>query len=227
MTQSAVKFRTLGELRKQLQTRIGGVAGISFSLSALDTYLQDAQKFWYDLVDWKHLYTTTEYPIVRGSVFYDLPEGVNLEKIKGIWIKEDGYWHQLREGITVQMRNFDNTAYLRHYEIGWNNTAADENWKLQIELFPAPKEDTQIRYEYIRGLLDFENVDDVASIPDDLILLHATLHAKLHYRQPDAPIYEKDLDRQVAFYRARHRKKAVIGEKRPIDLTYAYPPKWD
>ncbi len=228
MTTSATPFRTLESLRTELQARIGGAAGISFAKPILDSFLQRAQEALYDVCEWKHLRASKEIIVADGSIWYDLPPDCNLERIEGVWIKSSGAWLALREGITVQQRNFSTPADPCRYEIRWNADAANA-WKVQIELHPEPIVDSQLRIEYVRALLPFVDDDHVASIPAGPLFLHALTNAKLHYRQPDGPQYAQQLEAMLLELKGRHRRATVVTPRRESrvldeDLGYLLPP---
>jgi hypothetical protein len=51
-----------------------------------------------------------------------------------------------------------------------------------------------IRFWFIKDLSPFVGNDDPATLDDELILLHAVANAKAHYRQPDAQVYQGQLN---------------------------------
>lgn len=225
MTRSSIKFRTLESLRNEVQTRIGAAASTAFGAELIDSFVQDAQRQLYALCDWKHLRSAAEIPIVADHYWYDLPDGCNLERIEGVWIKLSNLWQPLCEGIEIGDRNWL-TGDPRRYDVRWNDSAPAQTWNVQIEIFPEPKYDTVVRVEYMRECGRFEEPEDTASIPDSAIFLHALTSAKLHFRQPDGPAYQTQLNVLVSRLKSEHRREKVIRPQGPpMDLTYAYPPR--
>lgn len=228
MTFSGSKFRTLGKLRDDVQARIGAVATTAFGDNLIESFLIDAQNQLYELCEWKHLRASAEKEIVAGHVWYDLPDDCNLEKITGIWIKRQGRYVPMHEGISVSDRNWQIGDPCR-YDIQWNSAAPDGEWKVQAEIFPPPTYDTTLRIEYTRSLLPFSEPDHEASIPDSAIFLHALTNAKLHFRQPDGPAYQTQLNAMVGKLKSEHRRQKVFGPARvvtdPMAAAYIYPPR--
>lgn len=228
MTFSGTPPRTLESLRTELQARIGGAAGISFNKPILDSFLRGAQEALYEAVVWKHLRASKVIEVESGSVWYDLPADCNLERIEGVWIKASGSWLAMREGITVQHRNFATPADPCRYEIAWNQGSVS-GWPVQIEVHPEPIVDTQLRIEYVRALLPFFADSHVASIPTEPLFLHALTNAKLHYRQPDGPQYATQLEAMMLELRGKHRRATVVTPRRESrvldeDVPYSLPP---
>jgi hypothetical protein len=216
-------------LRTELQVRIGGAAVISFAKPILDSFLQRAQEALYEVGEWKHLRASAVIDVADGSIWYDLPTDCNLERIEGVWILSWGAWLALREGISVQQRNFSAPADPCRYEIRWNADAVNPSWKVQIELHPEPIVDSKLRIEYVRSLLPFTEDSHVASIPTGPLFLHALTNAKLHYRQPDGPQYAQQLEAMLLDLKGRHRRATVVtprSERRVLDedVPYLLPP---
>jgi hypothetical protein len=55
----------------------------------------------------------------------------------------------------------------------------------------------------VKDLEDFSDASDVATLDDEMILLHALANAKAHYRQPDAETYKGQLDSLLASLRGQ------------------------
>lgn len=228
MTRSVQPFRTLESLRTELQARIGAAAGIAFAKPLLDSFLRGAQEALYELVPWKHLRAVAEIPVANGSVWYDLPEDCDLERIESVSVLYGNTWLSLREGIDLAHRNHATPGTPCRYEIRWNESSTAA-WPVQVELYPVPVLDGMLRIEYQRTCLPFTADNHEASIPTGPLFLHALTNAKLHYRQPDGPAYAKQLEAMLTALRAGHRRASVVVPRRSPrmldeDKGYCLPP---
>jgi hypothetical protein len=229
MTFSSAPFRTLESLRTELAARVGGMAGVSFGHPILTSFLQGAQEALYEIGQWRHLRSHAEIAVSAGSVWYDLPDDCNVEKIGLVAHRISGTWVPLHEGIELRHRNFSAPGQPSRYDVSWNPDAVAPAWKVQIELHPQPIAATTVRIEYTRSLLPFFLDDHVASIPTGPLFLHALANAKQHFRQPDAPSYAAQLEALLTSIQAGHRRVNVIrpaGRRRVLDedIGYLLPP---
>lgn len=211
--------RTLGEIRADIQTRLGfgmaGQAGIVNS-GLIDSMIQSAQRQLYEQFDWLHLRGVEERSTGASQQFYDYPLDCNVERIQSITAIWSGNHIPLKEGID-------------HADRTWNPGGAPQKYERreQLELWPIPATtDYTLRIEYIKTLSRFTESSDRASLPDEIVFLHALSNAKAHYRQPDAQTYASQLDALLVKVKQRHRARTVYG-KRTIADPYSYPPTSD
>jgi hypothetical protein len=61
-------------------------------------------------------------------------------------------------------------------------------------IYPKSDQAYTLRFWYVSDLGRFSQNNDRATLDDEMILVHALANAKAHYRQPDAKIYEGQLD---------------------------------
>lgn len=188
-------YRTLGELRAILLARIGmGAMGASGGGNAvlIDSFLQEGQKFLYWMQDWKRLTDYRDYTTGVDQNLYDYPiSGVMLaahtaareQRILRVEVLYAGQYVEISEGITTEMwSTMDQKGPPQRYER-----------LAQILVYPKADAAYTLRIWYVADLGAFEATNDRATIDDSMILLHATAHAKAHYRQPDAKVYMDDL----------------------------------
>lgn len=186
-------YKTLGELRSLLQTRLGfDAAGAAAGVNApiMDNFLYNAQVQLYWQFDWKKLTRWADIPVGTAQTLVDYPLAVNgapadanPERILKLAVLVNGIWIELEEGITPAHYSYsDRRYYPQRYER-----------YAQLELWPQADQAYTLRVWYVQQLGRFTEVDDRASLDDSLIFLHALVNAKQHYRQADGQIYANQL----------------------------------
>jgi hypothetical protein len=192
-----VAFRTLGELRADLQNRLGfGAAGAAAGVNApiVDSFLYNAQVQLYAQFDWKKLTYRFDKTMGIGQTLYDYPTiaagasaDANEERILKIETNltptGNPSWRKLKEGIGLEHRNaLVNNSWPQRYEL-----------YQQIEVIPGADVAYKLRVWYIAKLGRFSQDNDRASIDDSIVFLHALANAKAHYKQSDAAFYTNQL----------------------------------
>ncbi len=206
--------RTLLDLRSDIQTRLGfGMAGQAGVVNAplIDAMLRSAQEQLYEQFDWAHMKSVQLRQTGQAQQFYDYPPDCNVERITGIYLTWGGQMHELSEGIDHRDRSTQASTIPQKYER-----------RDQIELWPMPQALYDLRIEYVKLLSAFSANGDRASLPSEIVYLHALANAKKHYRQPDADTYASQLDAVLARLKMRHRGRTVYGRRAaqisPYDL---------
>lgn len=222
-------YRTLGALRTLLRARLGfGAQGTSGGANQvlLDSFLQNGQAQLYRLQDWRHLTDYKDYTTGVGQILYDYPNagvmvGANTaardKRVLRVERNYAGQWAELKEGISTDMWS---TMTTRSSPQRYERFA-------QILIYPEPDAAYTMRVWFIADLLPFVEDEDVATIDDEMILLHAVANGKAHYRHPDAKMYEGQLNTLLGSLRGQsfgsngvyrrgdptpyERKPAVVG----------------
>lgn len=193
-----MQYKTLGELRSTLITRLGfGAAGAAAGVitANVDSFLFNAQVQLYWQFDWKKLeyrhdktmgvgQSLYDYPTVAGGATADAHDERILRVEVNLAISGNPRWVELKEGISIDHRNalVNNSAPCRYERYA------------QLEVLPAPDQAYTLRVWYTRALGQFTMDNDRATIDDNLIFLHALSNAKAHYKQTDAQFYSSQLD---------------------------------
>lgn len=216
-------YRTLGALRSELLARLGmGAMGASGGASGtlIDSFLRNGQAQLYRAADWRHM--TDYYDITSGvgQNLYDYPTagvmdpsvGCSRDKrILRIETSITGQFVELNEGITTEQWSTMETQ---------SNPARYERFK-QILIYPKSNSATYIIRVWFLGDLHRFTVDgDVATLDDEMILLHAVTNAKAHYRQPDAKLYEGQLNTLLASLRGQSFSSNGVyrrGDSQPVE----------
>lgn len=181
-------YRTLGEMRAELSARLG-MAGMGASSGAnfalLNAFLRNAQTQLYWLQDWRKLIAYEEKTLGISQNLIDYPEDCERDtRVLRIDSPFNNQWRELREGITTEMwSTMDTQSWPARYE----------RYE-QILIYPKADQLYTVRVWYVKDLLPFTEDDHVATLDDEMIMLHATTNAKAHYRQPDVKLYQDQLN---------------------------------
>jgi hypothetical protein len=222
-------YRTLGELRSILLARVGmggmGASGAGASAVLMNSFLSNGQVQLYRAQDWRHLTDYKDVTTGVGQNLYDYPTSGAMggsgcardKRILRIESLYSGEYVQLDEGIDTGMYStMETQSYPARYER-----------YSQILIYPKSNQAYTLRIWHISDLLPFSQDGHVATLDDEMILLHAVTNAKAHYRQPDAKAYEGQLNTLLASLRGQSfsrngvyrrdnsgvpmRKPAVVG----------------
>lgn len=221
-------YRTLESLRTELLARLGmGGMGASggANLTSIDSFLRNGQAQLYRMQDWKHLIDYQDKTIGAGQNLLDYPTvGVMAggtcardKRVLRVEYQYNGQWLELTEGITTSMWSTMDTQ---------SSPARYEKYA-QLLFYPKANQTYTIRIWFVADLGSFTQNDDPATLDDEMVFLHALANAKAHYRQPDAPTYQGQLNTLLASLRgqsfgsngvyrrgdggAPDRKPAVLG----------------
>ena len=210
-------YRTLETLRGIVTARLGfGSQGASIGAVATNVngWLQNAQYQLYWMQDWKKLEQYSDKTLGVNQYLVDYPTNANIDRIKKMAVNIGSgtdQWYPLTEGIETA-----------HY-----NTQADVNFPqryeryTQIELWPKCDAVRTLRIWYIASLAAFTTNSDIASMDDEMILLHATATGKAHYRQPDSAMWSSQLEALLAKLRGKTfgNKRFMAPGKEDFDLV--------
>jgi hypothetical protein len=212
-------YRTLGALRGELLARLGmGAMGASggANQSLIDSFLRNGQSQLYWETEWNNLTTYEDKTIGYGQNSVDYPDAcARNQRILRLETVYNGQWRQIPEGIVTEMwSTMETLSYPKRYE------------RLeQCLIYPKADQVYTIRFWFIKDLSPFVGNDDPATLDDELILLHAVANAKAHYRQPDAQVYQGQLNsllghiRGLSFGSSGTYRRTKPGEADPKPLV--------
>lgn len=216
-------YRTLGQLRSEVLARLGmGGMGASGGANGtlVDSFLRNGQQQLYWLQDWKHI---TDYADITTGVdqnLYDYPTAGTMNPANGcsrnqrvlrIETVVNGQYVQISEGIETEMWS---TMGTRSQPVAYERLT-------QILVYPKADAAYTMRVWFVADLLPFTQDTHVATLDDEMVLLHALTNAKSHYRQPDAQIYQGQLDALLGGIRGRSIgsnsvfRRGVPGQAQP------------
>lgn len=173
--------RTLGDLRGELQARLGfGNQGAPSLLNRtlLNSFLRDAQvEVYWKLQRQRTRQADTPLALASGQTVYDWPTGTNPDQNIYISVLVGTVHFPVVYGITLAMRSGGTiSAYPRR----WDHLGG------QIEVWPSPDAVYTATLRDVGTLGAFTADADRCTVPSDLVFRLALYSAKLHYRQPDA-----------------------------------------
>lgn len=214
--QVAKVYRTLGELRMELQDRLGGASqGQNAGVKApvLNSMLRSAQKSLYLEFDWQTLIRYQDVTLGANAIRIDYPTFMDAERLIQIGVKVSNSWQEVKRGITLTMYTTqDNPSYPVRFE--------EQD---QIEFWPRADQSYLLRVWGIKALPRFTEDQDRAIIDDDLVFLWALATAKAHWGHKDA----QAVGNQVEQLRVKLRSKS--WKKRVYDANVGQPigPDWE
>lgn len=190
-------YRTLEDLRAELMARLG-MAGMGASGGAnqaiFDSFLRNGQAQLYWMQDWKKLIWFEEKTLGVEQNMLDYPDACERDtRVLLIETVYNGQWRELSEGIrTEDWNTMDTLSFPSRYER-----------YAQILIYPKADQVYKIRIWYVRDIGRFTENSDRATIDDEMVFLHALTNAKSHYRHPDAPTYQGQLNTLLASIRGQ------------------------
>lgn len=214
-------YRTLGDLRSELLARLGmGGMGASGGANGtlVDSFLRNGQVQLYRAAEWRHLHDYYDHTTGVSQNLYDYPTsgvmgtaGCARDK-RTLRIETDisGQFVEIKEGITTEMwSTMDTQSHPSRYERF-----------AQILVYPKANQAYTLRVWFVADLGRFTQEGDVATLDDEMILLHAVTNAKAHYRQPDAKLYEGQLTTLMASLRGQSFSSNGVyrrGDREPVE----------
>lgn len=209
-------YRTLGELRSELLARLGmGAMGASggANATAIDSFLRNGQAQLYRMQEWKHLTDYEDKTLGASQNLIDYPtvgvmgagSSARDKRILRLTRVIDGQNTDLEEGIrTADWDTMDTESYPCRYER-----------YAQILVYPKADQAYTVRVWFVADLGRFTQDNDRATLDDEMVFLHALANAKGHYRQPDAPTYQGQLNTLLASLRGQSFKGTYRRDERP------------
>lgn len=197
-------YRTLETLRTELLARLGmGGMGASggANQTSIDSFLRNGQAQLYRMQDWRHLTDYQDKILGASQNLLDYPtdgvmSGMRCARDKRILKLEtlySGEYLQLREGISTDMWS---TMETLSQPVRYERYA-------QLLIYPKANQAYTVRVWFVADLGRFTENDDVCTLDDEMVFLHALANAKAHYRQPDAATYQGQLNTLLASLRGQ------------------------
>lgn len=178
MARGRTLLKLLDVLRSELRLSLNPAQNVQVREIQVNT-LQAVQERLYEDFTWPHMRIERSVALQAGQYIYDVPSGMNIDKIEKVEAFLDGGWVPLIFGIT-------GAEYSAH------NTDLDERswpprrWRISenedVEVWPIPDtnadEDTRegyLRFTGIRNLNPLVNDEHTADLDDKLIAAYAAV----------------------------------------------------
>jgi len=168
--------RTLQQLVNDFRLEIGAsnsVAAGAGSEENVKQLLRRTQEVLYDDYDWPHLKVIKSKTLSAGSRYYDMPAGLNFDRIIKASVLYGGVYEPIERGIGFEEYSSHDPA---------NDERADPvcKWDVkftgstdQIEVWPLPASAQTLWFEGIQDLPALTSDSDTATLDDQLIILFA------------------------------------------------------
>ena len=214
-------YRTLKQLRDELSVRLGfGAQNGQINAPLLNSFLRSANAQIWLVSDWLHGRKDFEVALTTPWQFMAYPTDCEPGFISSISVKVSGKWVPLFRGIDDVMRSAITAApYPTRYDENANDAGLSK-----IEFWPVSTQNSTIRINFEAQPTSFVKDTDRASVPDEMVFMHALVNAKLHYRQPDGQGYASQLDNMMDAYKSRHFGKKVFSPGEKMLDPYLLPP---
>lgn len=217
--------QTLAQLQRRVLVHLGMAAMPTPPPGAaelINSFLQSAQEFLYNKYHCFRLGRWFTWNLVVGQRQYDYAANIEacakkLNARRALWVgvsRGDAAWQQLVEGINPLQYTSNIMGIPRYFEL-----------RQCIELWPPPSDASWLlRIKGDFGLLPFAADSDTTTIDAEAVFLRAMARAKAHYRQPDAPNWNKDAEDYVGMLVAgQHPTRRFWPGK--VAMPNATPPK--
>jgi len=165
---SVLRQRLRAELRRATSVAVG-----VDDVDSLNVTLNHTYSTLYFQNDWPHLRKVFSLPLVAGERYYDVPTGLEAERIERVAVDWSGIPTDMEHGIAFeQMAEFDSDADERsdpalRWDIRWEDSAT------QIEVWPIPATAQTVRIQGIQSISRLVSDEDICLLDDDVVVLYA------------------------------------------------------
>ena len=210
-------YRTLGELRQELQDRLGfGSAGSSGNINRriLASFLRDAQWQLYWQAEWPTLTNVGDFVITSGAGSVAYSPSWNMDRIIRMMVNigsvDSPQWLPMLEGIELEVYN---VSHIPGYPVRYERRGTG------FEIVPARDRDYTGKVKYMSPLSRFSEDKDPATIDDGIVFLMALANGKAHYKHRDADIYASQLTAVLSRLKATQwgNKRFLPSDKRDVE----------
>lgn len=180
----------LSQLLHDLRAEIGASTLVSAGVDMaenLKTALRRNQELLYDGHDWPHLRHEVSKSLSAGQRYYDMPSGMNFDRIEVVALEYGSSFRMLRRGVGFEQ-------YSVHNPMNDERSSPAIRWDVkftgstdQIEVWPLPDSTTQtLWFQGIRNLRALSADSDTAMLDDRLIVLYTAAEYLARKKSGDA-----------------------------------------
>lgn len=176
----------------QLRAETGRTQNVAVGIDEADNLkemLRRVQETLYDEYEWPHLRVEKKIDLAAGQRYYDMPAGLDFDRIEDIKLQYNSVYQEIERGIEFHdYSTFDSNATTPERSspaLKWDirNTGASE----QIEIWPIPSDNTQDLYFFgTKTLGALIQESDTADLDDRLIVLFAAAEILARQKSNDA-----------------------------------------
>ena len=162
----------------QLRAKTGRTQKVAVGVDELDNLkemIRDTQERLYDDNDWNHLRVQKYLSLAAGQRYYDMPDGLNFDRIETIKLYRNGVYIDIDRGIDLtDYSGYDSNAAVperadpvQKWDVRFTGSSE------QIEVFPIPVSNVQkLYFTGTTNLPPLIQDSDTAVIDDRLIVLY-------------------------------------------------------
>ena len=212
----------LDDLRAEAGHSLSANLGQATEAMMLKLLNRVQRRLWEDF-SWPFLHTKKDIVMQAGQRYYNVPEGLTLERIESAKFKWGNRWDRMKYGIDPSHYNqYDSDRDTRSWPVMRYEAYGDVAG--QIEVWPVPANngdsstgDGLVRLEGVKNLSPLSAKTDTADLDDQLIVLFAA--AELLTRQKSADAQLKMAQAQAHYLRVKGRlskgEPIVFGDEEP------------
>ena len=206
--------KQLLSLIAQLRAETGRTQDVSVGVDEVENLkviLQRTQETLYEEYEWPHMRVQKTITLNAGQRHYDLPSGLNFDRIQDVKLRYNSVYVDLERGITFDDYSvYDSNAStpVRSFPtLKWDirDTGSGE----QVEVWPIPNTSATVYMFGTKILGDLIQDADTADLDDRLIVLFAAAEMLARQKSNDAKIKLSQAERRLAML----RKNSQAGSK--------------
>ena len=198
--------KQLLSLIAQLRAETGRSQQVSVGVDEVENLkvvLQRTQETLYEEYEWPHLRVQKTITLNAGQRYYDMPAGLNFDRIQQVKLKYNNVYTDIERGITFDEYSvYDSNADTPERSfptLKWDirHTGSAE----QVEVWPIPNQTATIYMFGTKILDDLIQESDVAELDDRLIVLFAAAEILARQKSNDAKIKLSQAERRLMMLR--------------------------
>ena len=198
--------KQLLSLIAQLRAETGRTQDVSVGVDEVENLkviLQRTQETLYEEYEWPHMRVQKTITLSAGQKNYDLPSGLNFDRIQDVKLRYNSVYVDLERGITFDDYSiYDSNAStpVRSFPtLKWDvrDTGSGE----QIEVWPIPNTSATVYMFGTKILGDLIQDADTADLDDRLIVLFAAAEILARQKSNDAKMKLSQAERRLAMLR--------------------------
>jgi len=185
--------KQLLSLIAQLRAETGRSQDVAVGIDEVENLkvmLQRTQETLYQDYEWPHLRVEKYISLAAGQRYYDMPAGLNFDRIQLARLKYNNTYVDIQRGIEFEdFSIFDSNATTPERSfptLKWDvrNTGSGE----QIEVWPIPNQSARLYFFGTKTLGNLIQESDTADLDDRLIVLYAAAELLSRQKSNDAKV---------------------------------------
>jgi hypothetical protein len=158
----------------RLKAELKRVADVSVGIDDRET-LKEGLNHQYRLLymqrDWAHLRKVFSVSLVAGQYQYDMPDGLNDNRVERVTVKYGDIYTDVTRGIDFEQyaaydsADNERSDPVQFWDVRWTGPAT------QIEVWPRPASAQTLYLKGIQAVSRLVDDDDVCLLDDDLVVL--------------------------------------------------------